>query len=261
MNRVVPHQSLFDQVKVFDKWQTRLLFVATLFTIASIVLSSIEKSNPNLWLDSYINFITSVVSILSVTYIALELIGNYKFYKAEKARRMDMIDHAFDTHFSGDRSTGYYNPGGISIGVYKLAVQAFENSFFTSNTTKKMTVGKWIYACIVLAIFLISACLGDRQWVNDLVQIAAAGILVQQALKLHLFCNQMENIHSDFKTMFSNLKDVADKTKNEGEMVKNILNYESTLAWGSTIMDDKIFFRDNDTLSQKWEKMKQDYMI
>lgn len=261
MTRYVPHQQIYDQAKRYDGWQTRVLTLATIFAIATIVINGIKNMFPDFDFNCILDVINALVSVLSVLYIVLDLLVNHKFYRAEKGRRVDFIDHAFKTNFSGDRSSGYYNSGGINEGVYKMAVQTFENSLFSTNSAKKMTISKWTYAVIVLIVFLISACLGEKSWVNNLLQLAAAGILVQQAFKFQYFSNRIEDIHAEFKTLFSNLRDVTDKAKHEGEMVKNVLSYETTLAWGSMILDSDIFDRDNDDLSEKWEKMKQDYKI
>lgn len=261
MTRYVPHQQIYDQAKKYDGWQTKVLVSATILALASLALNSVKHSVTGFDMGCVIDIVNAVASALSVVYIALDLLVNLKFYKAEKGRRVDFIDHAFDTNFSGDRSKGYYNTSGINIGVYRMTVQAFENTLFTNNSAKKMTTKKWIYAIIILVVFLLSACLGEKAWVNNLLQLAAAGILVQQAIKFQQFSDRIEAIHSDFKTLFSNLKDVADKSKNEGEMVRNVLNYETTLSWGSMILDDDIFKRDNDELSKKWEQMKLDYKI
>jgi hypothetical protein len=261
MNRHVPHQNLFDHAKACDKWQAIVLVLATLSAIASITLNAIMKSDPAQDFNSKIEWIDGITSVLAVIYMILEILFNIKFFQAGKEKRIDMIDHGFDTNFSGELSTGYFNPGGINHGVYKLAVLGFENSLFTCNTAKKMTISKWIYAGIVLGIFLTSACFGEKILVNSIIQIAAAGILVQQAIKLQQFSDRIQIIHSDFKRLFNSLRDVTDKTSNEGEMVKNILNYETTLSWGGILLSDKIFFKNNDALSQKWEQMKQDYRI
>lgn len=261
MTRYVPHQQIYDQAKKYDGWQTKVLIIATLLAIATIVINAIKNMFPAFDFNCILDVINALVSVLSVLYIALDLLVNHKFYRAEKGRRIDFIDHAFKTNFSGDRSRGYYNPGGINEGVYKMSVQTFENSLFSTNSAKKMTMSKWTYATIVLIVFLVSACLGEKGWVNNLLQLAAAGILVQQAFKFQYFSNRIEDIHSDFKTLFNNLTDVTDKSKHEGEMVKNVLNYETTLAWGSMILDSEIFNKDNDELSRRWEQMKLDYKI
>lgn len=261
MTRNVPHQKLFDQARLFDKIQTIVLAVATVITAVSIILNGIQKNKADIYLDQYIDWANGVSSLLSIGYIVLDILTNIKFFKAGKEKRVDLIDHAFETNFSGEKSTGYFNPGGINKGLYKLAVLSFENSLFTASISKKMTGAKWGYAVVVCGIFIISACMGNKELVNNLIQIAAAGVLVQQAIKLQQFSDRMYNIHDDFKTLFSNLKDVTDKTKGEGEMVRYVLNYEATHSWGSILLDEDIFKKDNNALSQRWETMKQEYKI
>lgn len=261
MNRIVPHQKLFDDAKKLDKAQGITLFLAAVVTITSVVLNALKKDHCSLEGNTCLDIVDGVASLLSVTYLVLELLVSNKLFQAEKARRVDLIDHSFGTNFSGEQSTGYYNAGGINPGVYKLAVHVFENSFFSCNTIKQMTTKKWIYAIIVFLVFLISAFLGEKLVLNSLIQVAAAGILVQQAIKFQQFSNRMHNIHSDIKLLFSNLRDVVDKTSNEGEMAKNVIAYETTISAAGIILDDKIFNNDNADLSNKWEQLKQSYKI
>jgi hypothetical protein len=259
MNRIVPHQNLYNDAKTLDKWQTVTLSLAALFTTSSIVLNILKEDHCSLKGNICLDIVDGVASLLAVIYLVFEILVSSKLYKAEKARRTDLIDHSFSTNFAGQQSSGYYNPGGITPGVYKMAVNGFENSLFSSNTAKKMTTMKWLAASVVLLIFLLSAFMGEKLILNSLIQIAAVGVLVQQAIRLQLFSDRINKIHEDFKILFSNMRDETDKTKREGEMVKNVLNYETTISSAGIILDSTIFLKHNDELSRSWEKMKQDY--
>lgn len=261
MSRIVPHQKLYDDAKALDKWQAITLILAAIFTFTSITLNILKEVHVSLKGNIYVDIVDGSTSLLAVVYIVFEVLVSSKLYKAEKARRTDLIDHSFSTNFSGQQSSGYYNSGGINPGVYKIAVNGFENSLFSSSTAKKMTTMKWVAASVVLIIFLLSAFMGEKLILNSLIQVAAAGVLVQQAIKLQLFSDRINKIHEDFKTLFSNMRDETDKTKREGEMVRNVLNYETTISSAGIILDSTIFFKHNDELSRSWEKMKQDYKI
>lgn len=172
-----------------------------------------------------------------------------------------MVDHAFETNFSGEKSTGYFNAQGVNKGVYKLSVLTFENSLFTSEIAKRMTYTKWGVTILIALVFIFSAALGNKWLVNDILQIAATGVLIQQAIRLQQFSDRMASIHSDFKALFNDLKDMTDKSPKEGEMLRNILNYESTHSWGSILLDSKLFNKLNPELSVKWDRIKQNYNI
>lgn len=261
MNRYVPHQGMYDDAKVLDKWQAITLILAAIFTITSIILNILKEDCCSQKGNICFDIVDGSTSFLAVVYIVFDILVSSKLYKAEKLRRTDLIDHSFSTNFSGQQSSGYYNSAGINPGVYKIAVNGFENSLFSSNTAKKMTKMKWAKASVVLLIFLLSAFMGEKLILNSLIQVAAASVLVQQAIKLQLFSDRINKIHEDFKALFSNMRDETDKAKREGEMVRNVLNYETTISSAGIILDSKIFFKYNDELSRKWEKMKQDYKI
>ncbi|MCC7303490.1 MAG: hypothetical protein IT233_12695 [Bacteroidia bacterium] len=261
MTRNVPHQNSFDTAKLIERWQFIVLLLSTAATITSIALNTQKTEGPSVSGWDAIDWANASSSFFAVGYIVLEILINDKFYNSGKEKRLDLVDHAFDTNFSGEKSTGYFNPGGINKGIYKLAVLSFENSLFTSVIIRRMIVFKWIVAIIISGLFIFSACLGNKELVNNLLQIAATGILVQQAIRLQQFSNRMGNIHSDFKALFNDLKDMTDKSSKEGEMVRNILNYEATHSWGSILLNSNTFAKLNPTLSKKWDGLKQNYKI
>lgn len=261
MIRFVPHQSSFDFAKKLGKFQTLALVVSTLFALIHLVLSNIPYRG-TLDIKGYDDLANGLSTFFSIVFIALDVIVNYKVYKAELDRKKDLIDHAFDKNYTGGKSAGYFNAQGVPIGVYKLAVQSFENSLYTNEVAKRMTFGKWCLAIIITSIFILSACIGDKFIVNSVLQLGATGVLILQAIKLQLFSNKMNDIHSDFKKLFTDLKEGSDKTLKEGEMILYVLNYETTLSWASILTGSKIFGELNkQILPDKWEEMKRDYQI
>ena len=261
MNRSVPHQNTFDIAKKLKAWQTFILIVSTTFTIISILLNSFDKSKATFDIDKTINWINASSSFFAIAFIVFDILINSKFYTGGKEKRLDLIDHAFGTNYSGEKSTGYFNADGVETGVYKLAVHGFENSLFTSEVARNMTFNKWAAALIIATIFIFSACIGNKDLVNNILQIAATGVLIQQAVRLQQFSDRMKNIHGEFKALFNDLKNMTDKTSKEGEMLRNVLSYETTISGGSILTDTKVFNKLNATLSSKWDVMKRDYNI
>lgn len=261
MSRHVPHQNSFDKAKCLEFWQNIILIFATGFTAASIVLNNLKQEDVSFNLNQIIDIVNAVSSIFAIAYIAFDIGINHWFYKSGNEKRLDLVDHAFETNFSGEKSTGYFNAQGVNKGVYKLSVLTFENSLFTSEIAKRMTYSRWIVTALISVVFILSAALGNKLLVNNILQIAATGVLIQQTIRLQQFSNRMGNIHSDFKSLFNDLKDMADKSPKEGEMLRNILNYESTHSWGSILLDSKLFDKLNPELSVKWDRIKQNYNI
>ena len=159
MNKYVPHQNSFDVAKKFETWQSRVLLLSTSFTVISIILNNFHYKIKFVEVPEIINWLNIFSSIFAVAYIVLDILINDKFCSAGKEKRLDLIDHAFNTNYTGEKSVGYFNADGISSGVYKLAVLAFENSLFTSEVAKKMLVKKWGITIGITLIFILSACL------------------------------------------------------------------------------------------------------
>lgn len=256
-SRYVPHQNSFDVVRLLAKLQFWVLLCATLLSIVAFGLHVGSINNH----ESWITFTTSLSSIFAVSYLILEIVINTKFYNAGCEKRLDMIDHAFDSLLSGDKSINYFNPGTIGNGVYKLGVLSFENSLFTSKIAQKELFGKWILVILVSATFLASAAFGNRVLVNLLIQLTMTGVVFINAIKFQQFSNRMDKIHSSFKEVFNDLKHESDKSKKEALLIKNILDYESTHAWGGILLSSRKFRKMNAELSKKWEGLKEAYNI
>jgi hypothetical protein len=254
MNRNVPYQKSFDNTRKLSFCQNIVLVIITICSIVQIFLNVYDISCGE-------NALTVISSFFIVIYLVLEVLVNDFFYNSGKKKRLDLIDHAFETHFTGEKSSGYFNSGNTPKGVYKLAVQSFENSLFTSEISKRMLLKSWGITSIIFIVFIFSAFIGSQLLVNSLVQFAATGILIQQSIKLQLFSNRMNLVLNDFKQLFSDMRNLDDKSSKEGEMVKNILNYETTHSWGSILADSKIFNQLNPSLSATWEDMKRSYNI
>mgnify|MGYP000875781599 FL=1 len=139
MTRIVPHQNIFDTAKKMETWQTIVLAASSIATIASIALNAIKPSAEFPSRELLITIINASATFFAIAFIVLDILINERFYTGGKDKRVDLIDHAFDTNFSGEKSTGYFNPGGVNPGIYKLAVLGFENSFFTRWATMAFT--------------------------------------------------------------------------------------------------------------------------
>lgn len=262
MTRIVPHQNAFDIARKMEKWQARMLLVSTITTILAIALTAIKEKPGIKYIDTWLIVVNVATTIFAVAFVVLDILVNDRFYAGGREKRIDLIDHAFGTNFSGQKSTGYFNPGNSHVGVYKLGVLGFENSLFTSTVAKKMAWGNWITTIVISIIFIVSACTGNKDLVTNLFQLAAPAVLIQQAIKLQTFSNRMSIIHAEFKTLFNSLKGVQTLSDGQqGEIIKNVLNYEATHAWGSILLNSAMFDKMNVEISAKWSQMKQDYSI
>jgi hypothetical protein len=261
MNRFVPHQTIFDQARRLDKYLKWVLIASTALTVISIILDKRQQIQDWQYKEIALTLVNAASSLCVLGYFTLDIIINIKLYKGGALKRLDLVDNAFDTNYTGERSKEYFNAQGVESGIYKLAVLAFENSLFTSEIAKRMTIPKLLFTAIIAAVFFLSASIGSKDITNNIIQLAATGILIQQAIKYYQYANRMEAIHDDFKKLFTDLKGMPDKSPKNCEIIKNVLNYEATHSWGGIILDSNIFKKLNPKLSEKWEAMKKTYSI
>ena len=119
----------------------------------------------------------------------------------------------------------------------------------------------WIKTGIISLIFIFCAISGFNEVAIFIIQLAIPLILVQQSIKSTLYVSRLKDVFTKYRTLFNNLKN-NNKHKNfEAELVREILEYETTISWGNTLLDEKTYNQMNETLSAEWNKLKQEYSI
>ncbi len=252
----VPFGNKFDNAKLYDKYANYVLWLSTLLIIIAFLL---KVFYPDL---SYIsNIINKVNCLFIVAYAVLNFITDYIFYKASYHKRLDFIDNSFNTSYSEENSSEYYSNDNIENGIYKLAVNSFENSLFTYSISKKMLIKIWIKNTLIALVFLILAIFGYENTFVLLLQLTLPILLLSKAIKLTIFVNRINQVYENYRKLFQNLKNNSDNELANPEILINVIEYESTLSWGSVLLDSKIYYSLNDELSKVWEEIKIKYEI
>ncbi|NKQ38336.1 MAG: hypothetical protein HF967_02455 [Methanosarcinales archaeon] len=252
----IPFRNAFDYAKLYDKYANYVLWISTLLIIIAFLL---KVFYPNL---SYIsNIINKVNCLFIVAYAVLNFITDYIFYKASYHKRLDFIDNSFNTSYSEENSSEYYSNDDIENGIYKLAVNSFENSLFTYIISKKMLIKIWIKNTLIALIFLVLAIFGYENTFVLLLQLALPILLLSKAIKLTIFVNRVNQVYENYRKLFQNIKSNRDNEFASPEILINVIEYEATLSWGSILLDSKIYNSMNDELSKAWEEIKIKYEI
>lgn len=170
---------------------------------------------------------------------------------------MDYIDNSLGSNLSGFRSQGYFSNDLNDDGIYKLAINCFENSFFSYEISKRMLVKEWSVFAIIGLIFLFEASLGSTSIVVLIIQLSLPLYLFQQAYKLLHFNIRTKAVVTSFKSLFNEMKTVQSSSDKLPAIIKTILDYETTKSWGSILLCQKIFNKTNRTLSEDWNNLKK----
>ncbi|RXK59207.1 hypothetical protein ESA94_13785 [Lacibacter luteus] len=252
--RFVPNSVSYETVNRLNNYADILLYTSTLVTIAISFLGYYEL------IPDLKNLLIGLNILFICIFVYLDNRANYIFTKAEMRRRLDWLDNSFQTNFSGKKSKDYFTNDHLSPGLYKLAVNCFENSFHTQFIISKMLPKLITQTIIIVLVFIISAYIGNREIIRMFFELSLPAILIQKLIKALYFSTRMADVQDHFKSLFNDLLKINfdDKT---AESLRDILEYETALSWASTPLDSKIFWKHKVKLAQDWEELKQEYNI
>jgi hypothetical protein len=250
----------YDRVSDLGEKKNYALYASTLITILLTVLEKykVVESYPSL--KDYISVIIAINLILVLLFVYFGLRQNYIFSRAERNRRLEYIDNSFDTNFGGKRVVNYFTQDKLQYGFYKLCVNCFENVFHTFSIVREMQAGVFLKAFIIAIFFVFSAAVGDKGIIRSIIEAILPLAIIQDAIKIAIFSNRLETTLSNFKSFFSSIKDKPFLDK-EPEALKNVIEYETTIAWASIPLDSDVFYKNQDILAKEWDELKKQYKI
>lgn len=253
IKKVVPFRVNFETLRMINLAGSIILYSSALLTLLIV-------------LDRHFNFLlsndiqqimNSVLSFLSIIYFLEDLLQNYLFQLAEVHRRNDFLDNSLETTLADKNSEGYFSNDSLDSGVYKLGVNSFENSFFTKSLTSSMLTPMIIKSTIIILLFIFLVLFTDNVTLSILMQVALPLTILQQSIRLITLHLRVEFVFNQFKMIFSSIN----SPKQDSYLITNVINYESTLAWGGILLDSNIYNKRNETLSQEWEDIKAKHSI
>lgn len=255
MSRYVPLDIDYKTLNRIDTALNYILWASTILSLGVLILE-ITKVFPlnNEFLQQTLN---SIICTLAVIYFIGEVILNLLFQFSEIKRRKDFIDNSLGTTLSVENSTGYFNNQNTSVGILKMGKNCFESSLFSKTISGKMVVPMVFKALMVIIIFLVLALFTNNKTLTTVLQLTLPLSVIQQCIKLYYFSHRVNRVFEEFQYIFSN----ARVEERENLIISNVMNYESTLAWGSILLDDGLFKKLNPTLSQDWENIKIRYSL
>jgi len=252
--RIAPLDMSYNTVGRLNKIATLLLYTSTLISICITTLGYFKLLPP------FQIFLIVVNSLFICLYLFLDGRASYIFTRAEMKRRLDWLDNSFETNFSGKKSKNYFTNDNLSPGLYKLAVNCFENSYHTEFIISKMLPSIFVETTIIALAFVTSSYLGNKEIVRLFFELSLPAILIQKLIKAVIYSSRIAEVHDRFKLLFSDLMKHEFDCKT-AEALRDILEYETALAWGSIPLQSKIFWKFKDELASDWIELKKEYKI
>lgn len=251
-----PYKGSFEQSKSMSKCASVILWISTGMLVIAFTLKTIDIT-----LAYASDIISNINCFFIISYGVLSFLSETFFYQASIQRRDDFIDNSFDTSLAESRSVDYYTNGNIATGIYKMAVNGFENSLFTYNIGKRMTLTIWLKNLIFMMMILVFAIFGFNNAFTLLIQLTLPILLLQQSIKHTLFVYRINRVFENYRRLFNALKNHEDSKYKRPEIILNVLDYETTLTYGAILLDSKLYEKLNPELSEKWVELKNEYNI
>lgn len=260
MTRIVPFDPTYNIIRKLEK-------VAFILLIISAAIITINWAS-NKFLDKetileYTNLQDTgkVISYSSmVGYLIITLLIKVLFHTVEKRKRNDLIDNSFGTKYSDENTLGYYNNEEIKGGIKKLALNSYESSFHTENTLKLMILKNAIFLIGFSTLFLLSVfSKGGEDVIRLLFEISIPLTLISQFIILVIYYLNVAEINERFKIELTNIGNKELGDEDIPKLLILVMEYYNIKSWANTNLDSKIFKKNNNAISKKWENRKQTF--
>lgn len=233
-------------------------FAENILYIASYVVAMIQ------YYTSYIPekcFMILTSMILILIYCANQIKEN-KIKDANDLKRKYFFDNAFGMRKFPHTNQSYYDNEEVDLGLKKVLANIHENALFTSKIVKRMCIGYYIFAFILLIIFILSLFLNGLTELNAiLLGFILSGSIVGQAMRLCTVKNETSKVFLDANEICNSYN----RTQKIKDVVPEILNilvrYEVITSSNTVVLSDYLYTKMNQDLTQEWNELKKNYKI
>ncbi len=196
-----------------------------------------------------------IIQIVSAFFYSLSGVfdDGYFWYEAEKARRKNSIESGFGIRLSELETEGYYN-NQSKASVEKYALNVLESNLFSKEIAGKMIPLSCIKSIVAIAI-LIVACrfLADSEFLLIIAQTVFSTYVLIDTLQLVLYRLRMENLYKEGYTALIT-PGIKGKSRN-AVLLAYAVEYEAIKSHYKIRLDEKIFMKYNEKLSEEWVRV------
>lgn len=247
-----------DEVSRYYKPAKQMLRVRKMLYFVAATLSFITLYIAG-WGLAARSVMQAVFIIVVIIHFAIsETLRLYIVPRAERARRQQLLSDALGIALSHDRTSLYYN-NEYSPSYSRLAANTMENALFGKEIAARMLVrtrfvtGGYLAAWIAIMV-LRHHELGAITWITQTVFSHA--ILVQW-LNLEVLHMRFEEVYDRLHAFF--LHQVGQSTDvGAASILDALISYEAAKAATGVLLSSKVFEELNQTLSEKWVRIRRD---
>lgn len=253
-----PHFNLYKTIDCISLVNQIVFWLILVLSVAPITLKELcERFSA-----------TDLINILNIVgillFFLLEVINEHILIpQAENKRKDDFIDNSFGSTFSPNNSVDYYDNDEIKQGLFKAAVNLFQNCFFTYNFIKTLSVRKIVIPSIVFLITIVFAYFGFKEvpLALSILQALFSANILGLLIKHLILLNRLSTIHDSWITLFQN-KDLKTNPGNyHSSIYRYWLQYETLLSKIQPGIPESVYEKLNPPLTEDWKKLKTRYNI
>jgi hypothetical protein len=258
MAQFAPHYNLSTIAAQLRTGTSYLFWIIFGLSIVPLIL---KFTNVQIPLNDLINTV-NIIALAS--FFGLEIVANSILMPlADSKRRDDFLDNSFGSQFSTTPSVGYYDNEDVQQGVYKAACNLFENSFFSLNLVKAVTVKKIVVPVIVLLVVLTCAYYGFKQIPNALSMLQAlfSATLLGGLANHIILLIRLHVIHDNCINLFQKPDLKPNVVLYQTYIYRYWLQYECLHSRINFGIPEKTFLKHNPALTKAWKDIKIKYHI
>jgi hypothetical protein len=186
------------------------------------------------------------------------------FDKGHVIREKGLLDNSFqEKRIPNYNSENYYNNSSVNNGYIRLLANIHENALFTSSISDRMSKPYFVVSSITFMFFLIKLFLyGMYDYTSILLGFIVSSSFLERAIKIHSLKKITEEVY-DKANYICNSYEKNPMTSEVflSNILELLLIYENAIFESKIILNQRLFNELNDSLSEEWQKTKDNYLI
>lgn len=237
--------NIFQSVRKIRITESWCVIIATVFLVIEFVVTR-YCANPAL-----IRLCQIATCVFAVLSMLLGLLSDHLLYQAEEEKRKDLFDNSFGSHLAEHNASSYYSNDAIPKGIKKLAINNFESSFFTKSILKAGMGRNIAVFVIVVLVYIVVSIVASRDAVVLLVQSALPVNITIEFVRTCSTYFRVNKLYHAYRVLFDN-----NSNPRTVDLLSNVLSYTAALAYGKTLLNEKLYEKINTSLSKEWEMIR-----
>lgn len=258
MAKSSPHDYHYRLISRLQSCCEIFFWLIFILSLASVILPQVNN-------DQRITVAIDIANIICILlFFILEFVADYILLPmAEDRRRSDFIDNSFNSKILSANSINYYDNDEVSHGLYKVAVNLFENIFFTYSLCKVLTWRKIILPVVLLLGILMVAYYGFRNvpFALTLLQLFFSAQILGNLLKHIVLLTSLHTIQDKIIALFGQSDFRVRIQEHQASVYHCWVTYEALITKINPGVPDQIFKARNDVLTREWQELKKRFHI